>query len=155
MLFRSGARPDGIVWMSHGDKVSKLPPGFRVLAKSEPCPFAVVADPARGFYGLQFHPEVAHTEDGQRMLQNFVLGVGKCATDWDPGHIVDRKIQAVKELVGPSGEVVLGLSGGVDSSVAAVIIHRAIGKRLHCVFVDNGLLRMDERKGVESLFRDE
>jgi GMP synthase (glutamine-hydrolysing) len=153
--FLAGARPDGIVWMSHGDKVSKLPPGFRVLAKSEPCPFAVVADPARGFYGLQFHPEVAHTEDGQRMLQNFVLGVGKCATDWDPGHIVDRKIQAVKELVGPSGEVVLGLSGGVDSSVAAVIIHRAIGKRLHCVFVDNGLLRMDERKGVESLFRDE
>ncbi|GDY01924.1 GMP synthase [glutamine-hydrolyzing] [Planctomycetota bacterium] len=153
--FLQGVQKNGIVWMSHGDKVSKLPPHFQVLAKSEPCPFAVVADPSRFFYGLQFHPEVAHTQDGQLMLANFVRNIAKCTADWDPGQIVERKIQAVKDLVTPTGEVVLGLSGGVDSSVAAVIIHRAIGNRLHCVFVDNGLLRKDERMGVEALFRDE
>ncbi|MGE3173110.1 MAG: glutamine-hydrolyzing GMP synthase [Planctomycetota bacterium] len=147
-----GARQGGVVWMSHGDKVAKLPPGFAVLAKSVPCPFAVVADKARGFYGMQFHPEVQHTVDGQRMLQNFVLEVARCNTDWDPGHIVDRKIDGVRELVGDDGEVVLGLSGGVDSSVAAAIVHKAIGTRLHCVFVDNGLLRQGERQGVEELF---
>src|SRR5690606_17502435 len=103
---------------------------------------------------MQFHPEVAHTVDGGRMLENFVLGVAKCRTDWNPGSIVDTKIAAVKELVGEHGEVVLGLSGGVDSSVAAVLIHRAIGKRLHCVFVDNGLLRSGEREGVQELFLD-
>ncbi|MBK8098452.1 MAG: glutamine-hydrolyzing GMP synthase [Planctomycetes bacterium] len=151
----AGVRQDGIVWMSHGDKVAKLPPGFSVLARSAPCPFAVVADRARGFYGLQFHPEVAHTQDGGVMLENFVRAIGKCRSDWNPGNIVDAKVAAVRELVGPDGEVVMGLSGGVDSSVAAVIIHRAIGRRLHCVFVDNGLLRAGERDGVESLFRDD
>ncbi len=150
--FLEGVRDNGIVWMSHGDKVSRLPSGFSVLAKSAPCPFAVVADLDRKFVGLQFHPEVAHTEDGQRMLSNFVLGIAKCRTDWDPGHIVDRKIQAVRELVGETGEVVLGLSGGVDSSVAAAIVNKAIGSRLHCVFVDNGLLRQGEREGVQALF---
>ena len=151
----AGARQHGIVWMSHGDKVSRLPPGFAVLARSEPCPFAVVADRRRGLYGLQFHPEVAHTQDGQRLLQNFVLDIAGCARDWDPGHIVERKVQAVRELVGERGDVVLGLSGGVDSSVAAVLIHRAIGARLHCVFVDNGLLRLGERQGVQTLFADQ
>ena len=151
----AGVKNGGIVWMSHGDKVARLGPGFAVLAKSGPCPFAVVADKARGFYGLQFHPEVAHTEDGARLLANFVVGVARCRTDWNPGNIVDTKIAAVQELVGEDGEVVLGLSGGVDSSVAAVLIHRAIGTRLHCVFVDNGLLRQGEREGVEALFRDD
>ncbi|MBM4063467.1 MAG: glutamine-hydrolyzing GMP synthase [Planctomycetes bacterium] len=151
----AGCRQRGIVWMSHGDKVAKLGPGFLVLAKSEPCPFAVVGDRARRFFGLQFHPEVAHTEDGAIMLKNFVLGIAKCRTDWNPGNIVDNKVAAVKKLVGHDGEVVMGLSGGVDSSVAAVIIHRAIGDRLHCVFVDNGLLRAGERDGVERLFREE
>jgi len=150
----AGVRQDGIVWMSHGDKVARLGPGFQVLAKSEPCPFAVVADRKRRFFGLQFHPEVAHTQDGGAMLKNFVLGVARCSTNWNPGNLVDTKIAAVKQLVGEQGEVVMGLSGGVDSSVAAVLIHRAIGKRLHCVFVDNGLLRAGEREGVESLFRD-
>ncbi|MCC7062318.1 MAG: glutamine-hydrolyzing GMP synthase [Planctomycetes bacterium] len=153
--FLAGCKPNGTVWMSHGDKVAKLGAGFTVLAKSAPCPFAVVADRSRGFYGLQFHPEVAHTEDGARMIQNFVLGVAKCRTDWNPGNIVDTKIAAVAALVGEDGEVVMGLSGGVDSSVAAVLIHRAIGTRLHCVFVDNGLLRAGEREGVEALFRDD
>ena len=149
-----GVRDGGIVWMSHGDKVAELGPGFEVLADSEPCPFAVVGDRQRRFFGLQFHPEVAHTVDGTRMLENFVLRVARCRADWNPGSIVDDKIEAVKALVGETGEVVLGLSGGVDSSVAAVLIHRAIGKRLHCVFVDNGLLRAGERQGVEALFRD-
>jgi GMP synthase (glutamine-hydrolysing) len=152
--FLAGVRDGGVVWMSHGDKVARLGPGFVVLAKSGPCPFAVVADRERGFYGLQFHPEVAHTEDGGRMLQNFVLGIARCRADWHPGNIVDQKVAAVQQLVGDDGEVVLGLSGGVDSSVAAVLIHRAIGRRLHCVFVDNGLLRAGERAGVEALFRD-
>ena len=150
----AGVRQNGIVWMSHGDKVARLGPGFQVLAKSEPCPFAVVADRKRRFFGLQFHPEVAHTQDGGTMLKNFVLGVARCSTNWNPGNLVDTKIAAVEQLVGEQGEVVMGLSGGVDSSVAAVLIHRAIGKRLHCVFVDNGLLRAGEREGVESLFRD-
>ena len=149
-----GVRDGGVVWMSHGDKVAKLGPGFEVLAKSVPCPFAVVGDRARGFYGLQFHPEVQHSEDGSRILENFVVGVAGCDTDWNPGNLADRKIAAVAELCGETGEVVMGLSGGVDSSVAAVLIHRAIGPRLHCVFVDNGLLRKGERAGVEELFRD-
>ena len=149
----AGVRQGGVVWMSHGDKVARLGPGFDVLAKSEPCPFAVVGDRRRSFYGLQFHPEVHHTEDGRRILENFVRGVAGCAADWDPGHLADKKVAAVRELVGDD-EVVMGLSGGVDSSVAAVLIHRAIGTRLHCVFVDNGLLRRGEREGVEELFRD-
>ncbi|MCA8977832.1 MAG: glutamine-hydrolyzing GMP synthase [Planctomycetes bacterium] len=152
--FLLGVRQSGTVWMSHGDKVETLGPGFEVLARSEPCPFAVVADRGRRFFGLQFHPEVAHTEDGALMLQNFVLGIAGCRADWNPGNIVDNKVAAVRELVGEDGEVVLGLSGGVDSSVAAVLIHRAIGRRLHCVFVDNGLLRHGEREGVEELFAD-
>ena len=150
----AGVRSGGIVWMSHGDKVAQLGPGFEVLAKSDPCPFAVVGDRARGFYGLQFHPEVQHSEDGGRILQNFVVDIAGCDTDWNPGNLAERKVKAVEELCGSDGEVVMGLSGGVDSSVAAVLIHRAIGKRLHCVFVDNGLLRKGEREGVEELFRD-
>jgi GMP synthase (glutamine-hydrolysing) len=150
----AGVRPNGIVWMSHGDKVARLGPGFAVLAKSEPCPFAVVGDRTRKFFGLQFHPEVAHTQDGTTMLKNFVLGIAKCSANWNPGNLVEQKVAAVRKLVGDTGEVVLGLSGGVDSSVAAVLIHKAIGTRLHCVFVDNGLLRAGEREGVEELFRD-
>jgi GMP synthase (glutamine-hydrolysing) len=149
-----GVQEDGIVWMSHGDKVQQLGPGFEVFAKSEPCPYAVVGDRSRKFFGLQFHPEVNHTVDGQKILKNFVIGIAGCSDDWDPGNLAVRKVKAIEELVGTDGEVVLGLSGGVDSSVAAVLVHRAIGKRLHCVFVDNGLLRLGEREGVESLFRD-
>ena len=125
----AGVRQDGIVWMSHGDKVQKLGPGFEVMAKSEPCPFAVVGDRERKLFGLQFHPEVHHTVDGQRILENFVLGIAGCDNDWNPGNLAERKVQAIKDQVGQSGEVVLGLSGGVDSSVAAVLVHRAIGAR--------------------------
>ncbi len=150
----AGVRQNSTVWMSHGDKVAKLGAGFAVLADSVPCPFAVVADRQRKWYGLQFHPEVAHTEDGGRILKNFVLDVAKCRADWNPGNIVDTKVAAVQQAQVGDGRAICGLSGGVDSSVAAVIIHRAIGTRLHCVFVDNGLLRSGEREGVESLFRD-
>ena len=143
------------VWMSHGDQVAALPDGFQVLARSEPCPVAAAADTARRIYGLQFHPEVTHSAQGERVLRNFVLRIAGCRDDWHPGNIVDEKVRRVREQVGEAGEVVLGLSGGVDSSVAAVLIHRAIGERLHCVFVDNGLLRKGEREGVEALFRDE
>ncbi|MCK5940799.1 MAG: glutamine-hydrolyzing GMP synthase, partial [Planctomycetes bacterium] len=149
-----GVRDGGTVWMSHGDKVHALGDGFEVLAESKPCPYAVVGNRATKQFGLQFHPEVNHTEDGLRILENFVLGIAKCDDDWNPGDLAERKVEAIRELVGDHGEVVLGLSGGVDSSVAAVLVHRAIGKRLHCVFVDNGLLRQGEREGVEELFRD-
>ena len=143
------------VWMSHGDKVATLPDGFQVLASSAPCPIAAAADPERRFYGLQFHPEVVHTAHGEQMLRNFVLDIAGCPDHWKPGNIVEEKVQKIRDQVGPDGEVVLGLSGGVDSSVAAVLVHKAIGDRLHCVFVDNGLLREGEREGVEQLFRDE
>ena len=142
------------VWMSHGDRITALPDGFGVYAQSGPCPIAAAGDPARRLFGLQFHPEVTHSEGGAELLRRFVVDIARCDTDWNPGVLAERKIAAVRELVGDEGEVVLGLSGGVDSSVAAVLIHRAIGDRLHCVFVDNGLLREGEREGVEALFRD-
>ncbi|MEM7203593.1 MAG: glutamine-hydrolyzing GMP synthase [Planctomycetota bacterium] len=158
----SGADPAGllrdvpsrgsVVWMSHGDRVERLPEGFVVLASSAPCPVAVAADPARKFYGLQFHPEVSHTQHGFEVLRNFVVDIAGCPTTWQPGSIVDDKIARVRAQAGDEGEVVLGLSGGVDSSVAAVLVHRAIGERLHCIFVDNGLLRAGEREAVERLF---
>ncbi|MEX1024030.1 MAG: glutamine-hydrolyzing GMP synthase [Planctomycetota bacterium] len=141
-----------VVWMSHGDKVASIPPGFRTLASSTDCEFAVVGDSERGFYGVQFHPEVTHTRDGRRMLENFVLGTAGLGGDWNSGSIAEREIARVRELVGPTGQVVLGLSGGVDSSVAALLVHKAIGDRLHCIFVDNGLLRKGEREAVEDLF---
>ncbi len=155
------ARADGIlegidgrtvVWMSHGDKVTRLPEGFGVYASSEDCEYAVVGDPSRGFYGVQFHPEVTHTLRGREILENFIWRACELAGDWSADAIVDRQIEDIQKLVGETGEVVLGLSGGVDSSVAAVLVHRAIGDRLHCIFVDNGLLRKGERETVEKIF---
>ncbi len=150
-----GIENGNVVWMSHGDKVARLPDGFRPVASSGPCPVAAAANPERRFYGLQFHPEVSHTQNGSIVLENFVRGIADCPASWAPGNIVDEKVEKIRQQVGSDGEVVLGLSGGVDSSVAAVLVHRAIGDRLHCIFVDNGLLRMGEREGVEHLFRDE
>ena len=149
-----GIESETIVWMSHGDKVTSLPDGFRTIASSKTCQHAAIADEERGFYGVQFHPEVSHSVRGQDILQNFVLDVCGQPGDWRAENIADREIAKVKELVGETGEVVLGLSGGVDSAVAAVIVHRAIGDRLHCIFVDNGLLRKGERELVEHAFRD-
>ena len=143
------------VWMSHGDQVTGLPDGFAVYADTETCPNAAMGDASRGFFGVQFHPEVTHTARGAELLGNFVTGVCGQPGDWKPGSIVDREVAKVRELVGETGEVVLGLSGGVDSSVAAMIVHKAIGDRLHCIFVDNGLLRVGEREAVETMFRGE
>ncbi len=143
-----------VVWMSHGDQVEKLPAGFVPYAHSETCPFAAIGQPEKGFFGVQFHPEVTHTVRGRELIQNFVWRVCELPGDWNAGSIIEREIERVHEIVGPQGEVVMGLSGGVDSSVAAVIVHKAIGDRLHCIFVDNGLLRKGERDAVRLLFGD-
>jgi len=141
------------VWMSHGDKVTKFAPGFRIVATSEGAPFALIADDERRYYGTQFHPEVVHTPDGGKLIANFVRHVCGCAGDWTMAEYKEAKIAEIREQVGDK-KVICGLSGGVDSSVAAILIHEAIGDQLTCVFVDHGLLRLNEREQVETLFRD-
>ncbi|MEO8060943.1 MAG: glutamine-hydrolyzing GMP synthase [Burkholderiales bacterium] len=139
------------VWMSHGDKVTELPPGFKLMASTPSCPVAGMADEARGYYGVQFHPEVTHTSRGRALLNRFVLEIAKAKPDWVMGNYIDEAVARIREQVG-SEEVILGLSGGVDSSVAAALIHRAIGDQLTCVFVDHGLLRLNEGKMVMDMF---
>ena len=139
------------VWISHGDKVSELPPGFKVMASTPSCPIAGMFDEARGFYAVQFHPEVTHTVKGREILQRFVLDICKCKPDWIMGDYAKEAVEKIRAEVGDE-EVILGLSGGVDSSVTAALIHRAIGQRLTCVFVDNGLLRKNEREQVRETF---
>jgi GMP synthase (glutamine-hydrolysing) len=141
------------VWMSHGDRVVALPPGFEVLATSPGSPYAAVADLSRRLYGVQFHPEVAHTPRGGALLAAFVLDVLKLNPDWSPTSFVDEGVARIKQQVG-EGRCLCALSGGVDSSVAAVLAHKALGSRLTCIFVDNGLLRRGEREQVERVFRD-
>jgi GMP synthase (glutamine-hydrolysing) len=141
------------VWMSHGDKVTALPPGFKVMASNAATPIAGMADEARKFYGVQFHPEVTHTLQGKTLLNRFVRDLCGCAGDWNMPDYVDEAIGRVRSEVG-SDEVILGLSGGVDSSVVAALLHRAIGKQLTCVFVDNGLLRLNEAEQVMQTFAD-
>ncbi|PHR12453.1 MAG: glutamine-hydrolyzing GMP synthase [Sphingopyxis sp.] len=141
------------VWMSHGDKVTEFAPGFRIVATTEGAPFALIADDERRYYGTQFHPEVVHTPDGGKLIGNFVRHVCGCAGDWTMAEYKDAKIAEIRKQVGDK-KVICGLSGGVDSSVAAILIHEAIGDQLTCVFVDHGLLRMNEREQVEKLFRD-
>jgi GMP synthase (glutamine-hydrolysing) len=139
------------VWMSHGDKVTELPAGFKLMASTEACPIAGMADEARGFYAVQFHPEVTHTRQGTRLLQRFVHEICGIGSDWSMPNYVAEAVGRIKKEVGKE-EVILGLSGGVDSSVAAALIHRAIGKQLTCVFVDHGLLRLNEAKQVMDTF---
>ena len=141
------------VWMSHGDRVAQLPPGFRAIASSANAPLAAMADEQRRFYGVQFHPEVTHTAQGQEILSRFVHGICGCASDWQPGNIIARDIARIREQVGTS-TVLLGLSGGVDSSVVAALLHRAIGPQLVCVFVDTGLLRLNEGDQIMALFAE-
>ncbi|GAB6043212.1 glutamine-hydrolyzing GMP synthase [Endothiovibrio diazotrophicus] len=141
------------VWMSHGDRVEQLPAGFTVIAETDNAPIAGMADEARGFYGIQFHPEVTHTRQGERILSRFVHEICGCEALWNPGNIIDDMIARVREQVG-ADEVLLGLSGGVDSSVVAALLHRAIGDQLTCVFVDNGLLRYQEGDQVMATFAE-
>jgi GMP synthase (glutamine-hydrolysing) len=139
------------VWMSHGDKVTELPPGFKLMASTDACPIAGMADESHKFYAVQFHPEVTHTVQGQAMLERFVLGICGTRADWIMGDYISEAVAKIKAQVG-SEHVILGLSGGVDSSVAAALIHRAIGDQLTCVFVDHGLLRLHEGNMVMDMF---
>jgi GMP synthase (glutamine-hydrolysing) len=139
------------VWMSHGDKVTELPPGFKVMASTPSCAIAGMADEARRFYAVQFHPEVTHTVQGKALLERFVHAICGCGGDWNMPDYVAEAVAKIREQVG-NDEVILGLSGGVDSSVAAALIHRAIGDRLTCVFVDHGLLRLNEAEQVMDTF---
>ncbi len=139
------------VWMSHGDKVTQLPPGFKIICETNNAPIAGMADESRHLYGLQFHPEVTHTLQGMRILERFVVTICKADTTWTPKHIIDEAVKTIRKQVG-SERVLLGLSGGVDSSVVAALLHKAIGDQLTCVFVDTGLLRLNEAEQVMAMF---
>ena len=147
-----GLPEQSVTWMSHGDFIARLPEGFRACAVTEHCPTGAIADEARGFYGVQFHPEVNHTEHGQDMIRNFLYRVCGCTGTWNMGDYMRSSIAAIREKVG-SGKVLLALSGGVDSSVAAALIAEAVGDQLTCVFVDHGLMRKNEGDEVEAAFR--
>jgi GMP synthase (glutamine-hydrolysing) len=144
---------DAQVWMSHGDRVVKIPEGFTPIAQSHGAPFAAIADESKNYYAVQFHPEVVHTPDGAKMLSNFVHKICGCANSWTMEHYKTRAVADIQTQVGDK-TVICGLSGGVDSAVAAVLIHEAIGDQLTCIFVDTGLLRANEREQVETLFRE-
>ena len=153
-LFRGFNRGEHTqVWMSHGDELRGVPPGFEVIGSTETNPVAAIVAPERNIYAVQFHPEVAHTHRGEEILRNFLFEIAGCEGDWTPASIVATHVEAIKERVGDE-HVICGLSGGVDSSVAAAMVHRAIGDRLTCIFVDTGLLRKGERHSVEQVFRD-
>jgi GMP synthase (glutamine-hydrolysing) len=148
-----GAGEETPVWMSHGDHVDAPPPHYHVTASSVNSPVAAFEHDRHPLFGVQFHPEVAHTPRGSEILNNFLFEICGCAADWTPEHFVETEVERIKEIVGPTRRVICGLSGGVDSSVAAVLVHRAVGDRLTCIFVDHGLLRLHEREQVEQTFR--
>ena len=152
---RTNAENHGLldVWMSHGDKVTDLPDGFKVIASNDSTPIAGMADEVRKFYGLQFHPEVTHTAQGSEILKRFIVDLCRCKADWSMPSFIDNEVSRIKQIVGED-EVILGLSGGVDSSVAAALIQRSIGSKLTCVFVDNGLLRLNEAEQVMATFKE-
>ncbi len=150
-LFK-GINPKSVVLMSHRDKVGRLPKGFSSIALSENTKCAAFHNPKQDIYGVQFHPEVVHTEEGKKILRNFLFDICGCKKTWTMKSFIDKKIKAVQERVGDK-DVILGLSGGVDSTVSAVLLHKALGERLHCIFVDNGLLRKGEVERVEKLFK--
>jgi GMP synthase (glutamine-hydrolysing) len=153
-LFRGfGIGEETPVWMSHGDHVDTPPPGFQVTASSENSPIAAIEHAEKPLYAVQFHPEVAHTPRGGELLNNFLFEICGCTPDWTPGHFVEIEVERIRALVPDTQRVICGLSGGVDSSVAAVLVHKAIGDRLTCIFVDHGLLRLHEREQVETTFR--
>ncbi len=141
------------VWMSHGDHVTELPSAFTLCAASPNSPIAAFESNQRRLYGVQFHPEVAHTPRGGEILRNFLFEICKCSPDWTAGHFIAEQVETIRRLVGPESRAICGLSGGVDSAVAAALVHRALGEKLTCIFVDHGLLRLHEREQVERLFR--
>jgi GMP synthase (glutamine-hydrolysing) len=141
------------VWASHGDRIVTAPPGFRTTASSANAPIAAFQHQTKALSGLLFHPEVAHTVRGGEILANFLFGICRCTPDWTPGHFIEQAVGKIQQTVGPTGRAICGLSGGVDSAVAAALVHRAIGERLTCIFVDHGLLRLHERDQVERTFR--
>jgi GMP synthase (glutamine-hydrolysing) len=147
----SGVKDNTVIWMSHGDHLSKLPSGFEVLAHTEDIPLAAIGNRERKIYGLQFHPEVAHTQEGRQILKNFLFDICRCRGTWTTESFIDTTVAGIREHVGDD-KVVLGLSGGVDSSVCAALLNRAVGKQLHCILVDNGLLRKNEAREVVAAF---
>lgn len=149
-LFR-GIDSDGVTWMSHRDKVSRLPKGFRSIGRSENTKCTAFINKEKNIYGVQFHPEVVHTDNGKKILKNFLFNICKCKRTWTMKSFIQRKIEDIRTQVGDQ-DVILGLSGGVDSTVSAVLLHKALGKKLHCIFVNNGLLRKDECARVKRLF---
>ncbi|WP_428939807.1 glutamine-hydrolyzing GMP synthase [Fontivita pretiosa] len=151
--FLKGLPRETTVWMSHGDQVHELPAEFVALATTPTCPFAAAKHVSRPFYGVQFHPEVTHTPRGEQIFHNFLYEICKCSGTWTMGNFVEQAVRRIREQVG-TGKVICGLSGGVDSSVTAALLHKAIGDQLVCIFVDNGLLRKNERQRVEATFRD-
>lgn len=145
--------PKSSVWMSHGDKVTELAPGFKTIAKTDNSPYAIVENTSKSLFGLQFHPEVNHTAEGELLLKNFCFDICQCIGDWSTGSFVEESIEQIRAIVGTKN-VICGLSGGVDSSVVAVLLDKAIGKQLHCIFVDTGLMRLTEAKKVEQVFHE-
>ena len=143
-----------VVWMSHGDQVKSLPEGFQVLAKTDTCPIAAYGNDKKKIYGVQFHPEVVHTPKGNQILDNFIDKIASARKEWKLEDWIERSIEDIRKEIGPENRVILGLSGGVDSSVTAVLLHEAIGDRLHSIFVNNGLLRKYEEKEVQQIFKD-
>jgi len=152
-LFK-GIDAHSIVWMSHGDSLTALPDGFEIIAHTDNAPICVIRNEKRNIRGVQFHPEVHHSKDGEKMLSNFVHDICGCPSDWSPENLIESKIDAIRKQVG-SGGVICGLSGGVDSTVVAVLLHRAIGDQLHCIHVDSGLMRLDESKKTRSIVSQE
>ncbi|MFT5703923.1 MAG: GMP synthase (glutamine-hydrolyzing) [Rickettsiales bacterium] len=152
-LFKNISTEKSQVWMSHGDRISEIPAGFETIGKAGSAPFAAIADKTRKIYGVQFHPEVDHSLDGKTILKNFVSTIANVAPNWTMGNFMEEQIAEIKTKVG-NKKVICGLSGGVDSSVVAALIHKAIGKQLTCIFVDHGMLRKDEGKQVKEVFED-
>lgn len=148
-----GVPENSNVWMSHGDHLIEIPPGFEIIGKTDNAPIAALANLEKNIYGLQFHPEVHHSVDGKQIIHNFLFEIGKCKGDWSAQSFIEAEIEKI-QAVSEDKNVICGLSGGVDSSVTAVLLHKAIKDRLYCIFVDNGLLRQNERYQVESLFRE-